>query len=64
MVEIIEKTGVFQLPTSVAKTKLNRDVNAKGEVRYSWEIQIMGNDVEELAKINKAMVDKWAYATE
>lgn len=58
---IIEKGGMFQLPQNVEKIKLEKKANAKGEVRYEWEIQIIGLDTTRLVAIDKEMRDKFGY---
>ena len=59
--EIETTTGgnLMVLPQNVEKIKLEKKCNAKGETRYEWEIQIVGLDVERLAKINGEMVAKY-----
>jgi hypothetical protein len=46
-------------PLNVDKIKLNKDVNAKGDIRYSWELSMVGLDVEKLAKINQELLNKY-----
>ena len=46
-------------PLNIDKIKLNKDVNAKGDIRYSWELSMVGLDVEKLAKINQELLNKY-----
>jgi len=48
-----------QTNPNVEKLKLFANTNSKGNTVYSWEIQLLGIDIERLDKLNAEMVKKY-----